>query len=88
MLMFFLEMINNSTDESMSIIESPVAQNRFFIDTIENKSFMISDYGKDIFFPKLDFKKNDIVGNLQLILESFSEDRQSIIYCNTVDKTI
>ncbi len=84
----FLEMINNSTDESMSIIESPVTQNRFFIDTIENKSFMISDYGDDIVFPKFDFKENDIIGNLQLVLESFSEDRQSIIYCNTVDKTI
>lgn len=88
MLMFFLEMINNSTDESMSIIESPVTQNRFFIDTVENKSFMISDYGDDIVFPKFDFKENDIIGNLQLVLESFSEDRQSIIYCNTVDKTI
>ena len=84
----FLEMINNSTDESMSIIESPVTQNRFFIDTIENKSFLISDYGNDIVFPKLDFKENDIIGNLKLVLESFSEDRQSIIYCNTVDKTI
>jgi putative helicase domain-containing protein len=84
----FLEMINNSTDESMSIIESPVTQNRFFIDTIENKSFMISDYGDDIVFPKFDFKENDIIGNLQLVLELFSEDRQSIIYCNTVDKTI
>lgn len=88
MLMFFLEMINNSTDESMSIIESPVTQNRFFIDTVENKSFMMSDYGDDIVFPKFDFKENDIIGNLQLVLESFSEDRQSIIYCNTVDKTI
>ena len=86
--MFFLEMINNSTDESMSIIESPVTQNRFFIDTVENKSFMMSDYGDDIVFPKFDFKENDIIGNLQLVLESFSEDRQSIIYCNTVDKTI
>ncbi len=84
----FLEMINNSTDESMSIIESPVTQNRFFIDTIENKSFMISDYGDDIVFPKFDFKENDVTGNLQLVLNSFSEDRQSIIYCNTVDKTI
>ena len=49
---------------------------------------MISDYGDDIVFPKFDFKENDIIGNLQLVLESFSEDRQSIIYCNTVDKTI
>lgn len=81
-------MINNSTDESMYIVESPVTQNRFFIDTVENKSFMISDYGDDIVFPKFDFRENDIIGNLQLVLKLFSEDRQSIIYCNTVDKTI
>ena len=84
----FLEMINNSTDESMSLIESPVAQNRFFIDTVEDKSFMVSDYGNDIAFPKFNFKEGDITGNLQLVLELFAENRQSIIYCNTVDKTI
>lgn len=84
----FLEMINNSTDESMSITESPVVQNRFFIDTVADQTFMISDYGEDIVFPKLKFKENDIVGNLRIVLNTFSEDRQSIIYCNTVDKTI
>lgn len=84
----FLKMINNSIDESISIIESPVTQNRFFIDTIDDKSFMISDYGEDIAFPKFNFKHNDVNGNLQLLLKLFSKDKQSIIYCNTVDKTI
>lgn len=83
----FLEMINNSTEESMSIIESPVTQNRFFIDTVTNKSFMISDFGADINLPKFNFK-DDIIENLEIILNTFSENRQSIIYCNTVDKTI
>jgi len=84
----FLEMINNSTDESMSIIESPVAQNRFFIDTINDYSFMISDYGEDIILPKFQFRDNNVVGNLKLVLDTFSEKSQSLIYCNTVDKTI
>lgn len=84
----FLKMINNSIDESISIIESPVTQNRFFIDTIDDKSFMISDYGEDIYFPKFNFKHNDVNGNLRLVLKLFSKDKQSIIYCNTVDKTI
>lgn len=84
----FLEMINNSTDESMSITESPVVQNRFFIDTVADQTFMISDYGEDIVFPKFGFKENDIVSNLRIVLNTFSEDRQSIVYCNTVEKTI
>lgn len=84
----FLEMINNSTEESMSIIESPVTQNRFFIDTIKNHSFMISDYGDDIILPKLQLIENDIIGNLKMVLDIFSKERQSLIYCNTVDKTI
>lgn len=84
----FLEMINNSTDESMSIIESPVAHNRFFIDTINDYSFMISDYGEDIILPKFQFRDNNVVDNLKLVLDTFSEKSQSLIYCNTVDKTI
>lgn len=83
----FLAMINNSTDESMSIIESPVAQNRFYIDTANDQSFMISDYGNDISFPKFNFNNNKI-DNLEKILNIFSADSQSIIYCNTVEKTI
>lgn len=83
----FLKMINNSTEESQSIIESPVAQNRFFIDTISDKSFMISEFGNDILFPKFNFS-DDKIENLKIVLRTFSKNRQSIIYCNTVDKTI
>lgn len=83
----FLEMINNSTEENMTIIESPVTQNRFFIDTITDFSFMISDFGKDILFPKFKFDNNRI-NNLKKVLDIFSKNSQSIIYCNTVDKTI
>ncbi len=83
----FLKLINNSTEECLSIIDSPVTQNRFFIDSINNKSYMISEYGEDILFPKLPFETNEI-NNLKLILENYSENRQSIIYCNTIEKTI
>lgn len=83
----FLKMINNSTEESKSVIESPVAQNRFFIDTVNDISFMISEFGKDIIFSKFNFS-DDKIENLKKVLETFSKNRQSIIYCNTVDKTI
>lgn len=83
----FLELINNSTDESMTIDESPVAQNKFFINCIDDESYMISEYGKDIYFPKIGFTEDTIL-NLKKVLDEFSNNRQSIIYCNTVDKTI
>lgn len=83
----FLELINNSTEESMFITESPVAQNRFFIDTVNDNAFMISDFGEDIIFPKFNFS-DDIIANLEIVLRFFSTNKQSIIYCNTVEKTI
>ena len=83
----FLKLINNSTEESMAIVESPVTQNRFFIDTMLDNSIMISDFGEDIVLPKFNFGKI-AVENLKIILDIFSIERQSIIYCNTVDKTI
>ncbi|EFO71344.1 hypothetical protein HMPREF9211_0187 [Lactobacillus iners LactinV 01V1-a] len=48
---------------------------------------MISDYGKDILFPKLNFSGN-IITDLGIILNTFSNGRQSIVYCNTIEKTI
>lgn len=83
----FLELINNSTEESISIKESPVSQNRFFIDTKSDYSFMISDFGNDIILPKFSFGER-LVDNLKKVLLTFSKDRQSIIYCNTRDKTL
>lgn len=83
----FLEMINNSTEESMTVTESPVVQNKFFIDTIADYSVMISDFGEDIIFPKFNFT-DDKISNLKIILDTFSKNGQSIIYCNTVNKTI
>ena len=40
---------------------------------------MISDYGKDILFPKLNFSGN-IITDLGIILNTFSNGRQSIVY--------
>lgn len=55
--------------------------------SINDKSFMISEFGQDIVFPKFNFS-DDKIENLKTVLTIFSKDRQSIIYCNTVDKTI
>lgn len=83
----FLKIINSDSKESTFITETPVTQNQFFIDTVNDTSFMISDYGDDIHFPKFYFGK-DKIENLKTVLKIFSKDKQSIIYCNTTWKTI
>lgn len=89
----FLKLVNNSTEESMAVQESPVTQNRFYIDTIQNYAYMLSDYGSDIKLPQLNFEE-DSMNNLKKILDIFSysetdgEQKQSIVYCNTIDHTI
>lgn len=83
----FLQLVNNSTEESISIEESPVAQNRFFIDTTTNQGIMLSDFGEDIELSNLNFV-GDSIRDLKTLLNDISSNRQSIIYCNTVEKTI
>lgn len=83
----FLQMIGNSCEEAYSVKETTVTQNRFFIDTIQDKSYMISDYGKDIFLNRFNFG-NDASENLKIILDRISNKSQSIIYCNTIYQTI
>ena len=83
----FLELVNNTPDESHAVKVESVSQNRFFVNCHTDSSYMISDYGKDILFPKLNFSGN-IITDLGIILNTFSNGRQSIVYCNTIEKTI
>src|SRR5699024_9032235 len=43
-----LQLIGNSTEESLSIKETSVSQNRFFIDCIEKKAIFFSEYGNEL----------------------------------------
>ncbi|UQK60678.1 DEAD/DEAH box helicase [Ezakiella coagulans] len=83
----FLELVNNTPDESYAVKVDSVSQNKFFINCHTDSSFMVSNFGKDIEFPKFNFSGN-CIEDLKIILDTFSKNRQSIIYCNTVDKTI
>lgn len=83
----FLELVNNTPDESHAVKVESVSQNRFFVNCHTDSSYMISDYGKDILFSKLNFSGN-IITDLGIILNTFSNGRQSIVYCNTIEKTI
>lgn len=83
----FLELIQNSSEESIIVEEAPVSQNRFFIDCDKNKIIMLSDFGDDINIDGINFD-HEMNKRLKKILDTFSRNSQSIVYCNTVDKTI
>ena len=83
----FLELVNNTTEESYAVKADSVSQNKFFINCHTDSSFMVSDFGKDIKLPKFKFS-GKYIEDLKIMLDTFSKNSQSIIYCNTVDKTI
>jgi len=83
----FLKLLGNSTDENSSIKESPVSQNRFFIDCIEGKAMMFSDFGDDIPLPNFRYSGNEI-DNFFEIVSILGAKNQNIVYCNTIAHTI
>lgn len=83
----FLQLFGNSTEENSSITESPVAQNRFFIDCIEKNSVMFSEYGLDIQLEGLKYSEDE-AKNLFEVVSTLGSEKQNIIYCNTIQHTI
>lgn len=83
----FLQLIGNSIEESTTITESPVTQNRFFIDCIEKKALMFSDYGKDIQLQGIKYYEKE-VDNLFEVVNKLGGEKQNIIYCNTINHTV
>lgn len=55
----FLQLFGNSTDDTLSVTESSVAQNRFFIDCVENKAVMFTENGEEIDIPYDSFNTNE-----------------------------
>lgn len=79
----FLKIFDKSTDETLAIKETPVAQNRFFVDLVEERQWtfhdlddepVLTNYSKAYDFNDLLFK---LGGN-----------DKSIVYCNSVRDTI
>lgn len=81
----FLQLFEKSVDEQMIIKESPVAQNRFFIDYVEGKGRMFTETGEDIVFN--DFGKKE-QGYVSKLLQKLGRNCKNIVYCNTVADTI
>ncbi|MDP5266756.1 DEAD/DEAH box helicase [Shouchella clausii] len=83
----FLQLFGNSTDDTLSVTESSVAQNRFFIDCVENKAVMFTENGEEIDIPYDSFNTNEHE-SLKNAITILGREVQNIIYCNTVDDTI
>lgn len=81
----FLQLFEKSLDEKMIIKESPVAQNRFYIDYVEQEGRMFTETGEDIVFKDLG-KKEDFFETK--MLKKLGCNCKNIIYCNTVTDTI
>ncbi|MBX9865895.1 MAG: DEAD/DEAH box helicase [Burkholderiales bacterium] len=79
----FLQLFEKSQDEKIVIKSSPVAQNRYFLDLIENKCLMFSDLNKD-YTLNIDFNNDGFF----YWLKKLSKDDKNIIYCNSKANTI
>lgn len=79
----FLQLFEKSTDEKINISNSPVAQNKYFLDLVDQKCSLISGKGEEISIP-LSFDGT----NFFYWLKKLSSDNKSIIYCNTKEDTI
>ena len=80
----FLQLFEKSQDETMSIQDSPVAQNRYFFDFVDNKAILFSDTGKEM---ALKYNATLIKGFPSSLLIRLGTGFQNIVYCNTIEDT-
>ncbi|RUT40367.1 DEAD/DEAH box helicase [Paenibacillus anaericanus] len=83
----FLQLVGNSVEETLSIKENSVAQNRFFIDCIEKRAVYFSEYGDEQVLEYSGYA-SDSHTNLKNAINILGENSPNIIYCNTKDDTI
>ncbi|UML93177.1 DEAD/DEAH box helicase [Shewanella xiamenensis] len=79
----FLSIFDKSTDENLNIKNSPVSQNRYYMDFLDKKCIYFSEYRGDINIP-INFENKNFFD----FLVSLSRGDKSIVYCNTKKDTI
>jgi hypothetical protein len=80
----FLQLFEKSTDESIAIKASPVAQNRYFLDLVNKKGLMFSDVVSDDYEIPIEFSNHD----KYFWLDKLGRDCQNIVYCNSKTNTV
>lgn len=81
----FLQLFEKSIDETMVIEESPVAQNRFFLDFIDERTLFFSENGNEYELPNIAVRKKYAQSDM---LKKLGGDCKNIVYCNTIEDTI
>lgn len=79
----FLDIFGKSIDESLNIKNSPVSQNRYFMDFVEDQCIYFSEDKNDINIP-VDFQGKGFFH----WLKKLSNNDKSIVYCNSKKDTI
>lgn len=83
----FLQLVGNSVEETLSIKENSVAQNRFFIDCIEKRAIYFSEYA-DEHILEYNGYASDPHTNLKNAINILGRNSPNIIYCNSQNDTI
>ena len=86
----FLKIFEKSQTENMTIQESPVTQNRFYIDLFENKYYAINDENEiiEIRKNKKSNRLENVEDELNYIIKEIGKRNQNIIYCNSTYDTV
>lgn len=81
----FLELFDKSTLESITVQDSPVSQNRFFIDLVELESIYFSEFNGDIQLLEKDRMRYT---DCNYWFKQLGDSTKNIIYCNSISDTI
>lgn len=85
----FLELFEKSQEEKTVIKESPVNQNKFYIDLFENKFYAINHQNDFISIDStIDLKDKTIEEKLNHIIKIIGNSNKNIIYCNSINDTV
>lgn len=88
----FLRIFEKSQTENMNIEESPVTQNKFYIDLLENQYYAINDENDLINIKSkigMEIEKyENIRDKLNRIIKYIGWNNQNIVYCNSIHDTI
>lgn len=79
----FLQLFEKNTDEKLSIKNSPVSQNRYFLDFTEKRCLLLSESNTEEIIP-IKFENTDFFQSLKFL----TGEQKSIVYCNTKEDTI
>lgn len=86
----FLKIFEKSQTENMTIKESPVNQNRFYIDLFEKKYYAITDENKLVEVQSRIKNNNfeNVKDELNYIIREIGINNHNIIYCNSTSDTV